>query len=373
MALITKYENQTVFDLLLYHAGAISGLFEFLNKNGLEGVEIPEGNYLSPDVLKPEVVEFFATRLNDYLIETGTDGGLGFSAPAVVKVNGNLLTTVPAGATENVEVLQSSGIVAVGTINTGVVRVADNDITLNGGAFLSVKAEDSQDIGLLDQTDTPIVPLSVVGNVIKVDIPTAVLRSTAKPLKTGADISYGTGDDFNLNLGRDADFLTLDSAPVHNDGSPTINTTTFRFTDTLGGQTFADGIAIDWSTFDGVTVLGYVITPIGGSWNAGKDNSLTYTNGTFTTGWHMTNQSELFRLFKWHSTNGTSAFYKMNYPPFNLAVDRNIWTSDTYALGTTQAYYWRPLSGLNSVASKTTGTYYYIPCRYFSVVGITLT
>lgn len=294
---------------------------------------------------------------------------------ATVNVNGNLLTTVPSGATENVEVLQSSGIVTVGTIDTGVVRVADSDITLNGGAFLSVKAEDTQDIELLDQDDTPIVPLSVVGNVVKVDIPSGLLtRSTAKPMRTGADVSYRTGDDFNLNLGRETNFLTLDSAPVNNDGSPTINTTTFRFTDTLGGQTFANGIGIDWSTFDGSTVLGYVITPIlASSWNDAIDSSLAYTNGAFTTGWHLTNQNEFFGLLRWSSLTNTATHYKMNYPPFNLTADRTIWVSNTYALTTTLAYAWRPLTGTTSTPAKTSATLYYFPCRYFNVVGVTLT
>jgi hypothetical protein len=287
---------------------------------------------------------------------------------ATVNVNGALLTTVPAGNTENVEVLQSSGIVAVGTIDTGVVRVADSDLTLNGGAFLSVKAEDSQDIELLDQDDVAIVPLSVVGNVIKVDIPVAsVQRSTAKLMRTGSDVSYRTGDDFNVNAGRETNFLTLASAPLKNDGTATVNTTTNRFTDELGGQTYTNGIVLDWSTWDGVEVLAYAQNPIlASSWNDAIDSSLTFTAGGFS-GWHLTNQNEIFNLFKWQSTNATSAYYKMNYPPFNITADRTIWTSTTYALGTGSAYSWRLLNGIIGVPAKTSNTLYYFPCRYFNI------
>jgi hypothetical protein len=70
----------------------------------------------------------------------------------------------------------------------------------------------------------------------------AVTRSTATLMKTGQTTSYRTGDDGDLEAGRDTDFFTLDAAPLHNDGSATLNTTTNRFTDTLGGSTYADDI-----------------------------------------------------------------------------------------------------------------------------------
>jgi hypothetical protein len=52
-------------------------------------------------------------------------------------------------------------------------------------------------------------------------------------------------------------FCTLDAAPLHNDGTATINTTTSRFTDELGGQTYTNDIVLDWSTWNGSTLLGW--------------------------------------------------------------------------------------------------------------------
>jgi len=58
---------------------------------------------------------------------------------------------------------------AVKAEGTAEQVVSDSVLTLNGGAFLNVKAQAPQDIQLLNAADdTPIVPDSVVGNVVKV-------------------------------------------------------------------------------------------------------------------------------------------------------------------------------------------------------------
>jgi hypothetical protein len=112
--------------------------------------------------------------------------------------------------------------------------------------------------------------------------------STATLMKTGQTTSYRTGDDGDLQAGRDEDFFTLaENNPFGN---------TDRFTDELGTQTYAYDIVIDWSTFNGSTVLGYyrlrgTYTDI--SWNNAIDNSLLFTIGTYTTGWRLPNINEL--------------------------------------------------------------------------------
>jgi hypothetical protein len=58
---------------------------------------------------------------------------------------------------------------AVKAASTDEQVVSDSVLTLNGDAFLNVKAQATQDIQLLNAADdTPLVPDSVVGNVIKV-------------------------------------------------------------------------------------------------------------------------------------------------------------------------------------------------------------
>ena len=59
-------------------------------------------------------------------------------------------------------------------------------------------------------------------------------------LKTGQSVSFRTGDDGDIEAGRATSFLTLAS------NNPFGNTN--RFTDILGGQTYATAVVIDWST-----------------------------------------------------------------------------------------------------------------------------
>lgn len=128
MALINKYEGQSVFDVLLINGGAISGLFEFLELNELDELNIPEGDYLAPVVLNALVVDFFSA----------------LSPEAQIVSNG------------------------------GVAHGAPSFLTLNGADFLELAQGSLIDVQLLDQDDNPIVPISVVGNVVKVDVPEVV-------------------------------------------------------------------------------------------------------------------------------------------------------------------------------------------------------
>jgi hypothetical protein len=51
----------------------------------------------------------------------------------------------------------------------GDLELPDENITLNGGAFLTKPSVKDQDIELVDTADAPITPDSVVGNKIVVD------------------------------------------------------------------------------------------------------------------------------------------------------------------------------------------------------------
>jgi hypothetical protein len=137
-------------------------------------------------------------------------------------------------------------------------------------------------------------------------------RSTATLMKTGQTTSYRTGDDGDIEAGRDVDFFTLDAAPLHNDGSATLNTTTARFTDTLGGSTYADDIVLDWSTWNGSTLLGYYLGDASNrTWNDYIDWALVLSIGTFTTGWRSINVKEMTNLWQYSTNRAT------NYSPFN--------------------------------------------------------
>lgn len=172
--------------------------------------------------------------------------------------------------------------------------------------------------------------------IIQSSSPPAVTRSTATLMKTGQTTSYRTGDDGDLEAGRGTDFFTLDAAPLHNDGSATINTTTNRFTDILGGQTYADDIVLDWSTWNGSTLYGYKVTEYAvTSWNQAIDDTLATSIGIFTSGFRLTNVIEFENICNWSLT------IQLNHigytSPFNVLGTWEAWTSNTLRGATANA------------------------------------
>ena len=186
-------------------------------------------------------------------------------------------------------------------------------------------------------------------------------QTTAKLMKTGQTTSYRTGDDGDFEAGRLTNFTTLaENNPFGN---------TNRFTDELGGQTYTNNIVIDWSTYDGSTVLGWyrVSNGVDINWTNALDNALLVSIGSFTTGWRLPNVQELFSLL-----NFSAAANPLNYSPINLGtVTNGYWTGTNF---TTQGYrVFNAISQVvgNSLKSTTSGMRY-IPCRVFTVTGTTL-
>jgi len=183
-------------------------------------------------------------------------------------------------------------------------------------------------------------------------------------MKTGQTTSYRTGDDGDLEAGRATNFTTLATA------NPFENTN--RFTDELGGSTYTNNIVIDWSTYDGTTVLGIsrVAIATGQSWNTAIDNSLSYSVGTFTSGWRLPNMKEIFNLINY--ANDSNNF--LNYSPLNLSqTGRVYWSSNTLSSATTSAYTFNNTGVTSQAAKTTTVNMTYFSVRTFTVTGTTLT
>jgi hypothetical protein len=181
-------------------------------------------------------------------------------------------------------------------------------------------------------------------------------------MKTGQTTSYRTGDDGDIEAGRATSFFVLPS------NNPFGNTN--RFTDELGGGTYTNNWVIDWSTFDGSTVLGYyrVVQGNPSNWNTAIDNSLG-TFGTFS-GCRLPNIDELFSVkLKGLETIGRNH----NYPPFNISSPAWLWSS---TVGDSSGQ--RIASSISGIAifvrtASDSSTYGYIPVRTFTVTGTTLT
>lgn len=198
------------------------------------------------------------------------------------------------------------------------------------------------------------------------------IKQTATPapvgatlMKTGQTTSYRTGDDGDLEAGRATDFFILAS------NNPFGNTN--RFTDELGDQTYTNNIVIDWSTFDGSTVLGYRRTDNGVNltWASAIDGALTVSIGSFTTGWRLPNRKELENIMNMGTVR------PLNYSPFNLNDQFNFLCSTTNHQSTANAFVIANANHQVLAVSKTATTSNsfgnrYIPCRTFTVTGTTL-
>jgi hypothetical protein len=186
----------------------------------------------------------------------------------------------------------------------------------------------------------------------------------AKLMKTGQTTSYRTGDDGDIEAGRATSFTVLAS------NNPFGNTN--RFTDELGGSTYTNNIVIDWSTYDGTNVLGISRLSIatGNTWNQAVDNSLSYSIGTFTSGWRLPNIKEIFNLMNFANDQNNI----LNYSPFNLSSSGRVyWSSNTVLNATTQAYILSNLGLMNVTAKTTSVAFTYFRVRTFTVTGTTLT
>jgi hypothetical protein len=191
----------------------------------------------------------------------------------------------------------------------------------------------------------------------------ATQLSTATLMKTGQTTSYRTGDDGDLESGRNTNFTTLaENNPFGN---------TNRFTDELGGSTYTNNIVIDWSTYNGTNVLGWyrIRRPSPGvyTWNQAIDNALIFSISTYTTGWRLANIMEYASLFNWANTPAN----KLNYAPFSLVGD--FWSSTTDANNTANAFYVINSVTLHIFTTGKTSTINALFNRVFTVTGATLT
>lgn len=179
-------------------------------------------------------------------------------------------------------------------------------------------------------------------------------------LKTGQITSYRTGDDGDIEAGRATSFSVL--ANNNPFGS------TARFTDDLGGTTYTNNIVIDWSTYDGSTVLGYRRTSAAAvDWNNAIDGALAVSIGSFTTGWRLPNVKEMQNIMNYQRAFTDGAF---NYSPFNNA-DTTFWTSNTLAGASAFKFYIFNYGYCINIQDQA-NTLKYIPVRTFTVSGTTL-
>jgi hypothetical protein len=285
------------------------------------------------------------------------------------------------------------------TIGTYCVNGGDAlNILVNGTIEGDVNNAYPVEIELTDGTN-PVTPdaVTIIGNTVTIEVPAATPAPVGATLmKTGQTTSYRTGDDGDIEAGRATDFFTLAS------NNPFGNT--LRFTGLIGGGydgvdfrdengnivtgttiqkmdgAFPDYIMLDWSTYNGVNVLGYYansnqqgLSPSGdlgqadNSWNSAIDGALTFSVLTYTSGWKCPNFNEM---------NNVNDYSRTNFGNNVIVGGSSIfWTSTTFATTTTAAYRFAGGTGVPSTVAKTTtsSSYRIFPVRTFTVTGTTLT
>jgi hypothetical protein len=272
----------------------------------------------------------------------------------------------PTGSVENSDATYSTTVASGGSLT-----LPDSDVNVNSvneGSVVSVK---DIDINVVDSSGS-VTPdsVTIVGNTVTIDVPdSSPAPAGATLMPSGQTTVYRTGDDADKRLvnGRTPDFFTL------NYTNPFGNTN--RFTDELGGATYANDIVIDWSTYDNVagTVLGYYCGDTTfRTWNDAIDWGASLSVGTFTTAWRLWNIREMKSLFNYSTTRA------INYAPFtgltlNIgSSSRYVWTSTTHPTYTTNAFRgdfasWALQSQNKANANQCVAT------RTFTVTGTTLT
>jgi len=288
------------------------------------------------------------------------------------------VNTITSGSTET-QIIADSTAVLKDTSGTAIsttsilaegsedIIAPDTTLEVNGTIEGTVASGSTVDIQLSDSGGV-VTPTSVtqVGNDFQVVLPDASsVPIGATLMQTGQTVSYRSGD--NPTVGRDVDFLTLAS------NNPFGNTN--RFTDELGGSTYTKNIVIDWSTYDGSTVLGYDRRVNGGgantdkTWNNAIDEALAHSIVGYTSGWRLTNRTEALNI-----CSDAAITTWLNYAPFNLSASVGFWVSNTIATSTANSTFFFPVNRTLVQVSKTSaGSLRWLACRTFTVTGTTLT
>lgn len=269
---------------------------------------------------------------------------------ATVEINGTTYGTIPGGAIEDIPVENSVG-TPLGVVNPNVsVVISDITKTDTDGTVSAVPAG-------VNVTCTPTASLTCAQLNIGLSDAQRQYIQRIQPTKTGQTTSYRTGDDGDLEIGRETAFGTLTC------NNPFGNTN--RFTDELGGQTYTNNLVCDWAT----GLMWYRVLSGTVDWNTAIDAANASTQGGFTD-WFIPNQIQMISIVNAGVTGG------LDYSPFNLAALSTIaflWTSTTQKSVTTWVHTWSygyppteyrgmmvPMAKTNATAGK------YILCRKFT-------
>lgn len=320
------------------------------NSNGSYTASIlAEDGLVLPDVTINAVNSNLDVIASD-TIPSVIDGSLNIpdTIAQIKKSDGTAISnvTIPSGTTGNYTVADSTVVIknSVGTtLKTETVKATESkDSTLNDITFTDSNGTTSSVPAGVNITATPSAS------------PT---YATADVMKTGQTTSRVTYDDGYNEFGRLVDFFTLAENNIFGN--------TNRFTDTLGGQTYADGIRLDHSTYNGTSRLAWYTgnyTTNGATLANACLNSHGATHGGFAT-WFVPNKKQMESIL-YHG--GASGVKCLNYAPFNINLADDFWTNTNTPITPTSAVYvyqnYNYCIVTNGNMSYVAGKH--VPCRY---------
>lgn len=234
----------------------------------------------------------------------------GVCDPATIQLNGETMTTIPSGDTENILVLQSDDMTQVGSKQGTHFRIDDSTITLDGDPFTTVKAEGTIDITIVNQNGDDVNINGSTGPQIEVQLP----------------VTAGLAKDGQTPYGEGVDHTTL------SENNPFGNTS--RFTDLVGGQTYADNIQLDWNDYSEVNkrCLAYYTNYVSGAQWAASKTACAALNIAGFTGWRM------WRILEYYNICDMSKSHTNPFPtPFSTPATY-LWLLNENVADPTQAY-----------------------------------
>ena len=278
-------------------------------------------------------------------------------------------------ATYSVKNSESTELAAGSIVSGGTDTVLLADITLydSDGAELSKPAgvdvtctvwQDVVSVKTWAEIEAVLSPAQITAAQASIcAVPSGILYRFGYTLWSGESASFGAGSEGNLFSSGwydftppayPASFARLDPGAV-NPWKTLLDSNVFgnlnRFTDTAGGQTYADNLVIDHLT----GLMFYRVLGSAATWATALSNAEASTQGGFTD-WHLPSEKILMMLLDYG--RGTSL---LNYLPFSISGDS--WTSTTRPDSTTAARCFRSATASNIVNLTKTSTLTYILCR----------
>jgi hypothetical protein len=267
---------------------------------------------------------------------------------ATLKVNGDTIKSLSSGEVWELKV-------EVDGVESGTFDGVDTwEISGGGGGFCEPAtfeingveagtAASGGNLEILVKQDGSQVGSLVGGEWI---IPSCPTMMGAMPTQTGQTSTYALNDDGAIRFGRLVNFTTL----PYNNGFGNTN----RFTDTLGGQTYANNIVIDWSTWacGSDQVIGYCYSPFS-NFTGTRNRTDWCLNAPYTcsgfSGFYLINENMRNTISNLSLSSG------FNGAPFNIAVSgftNRFYTSSTISNG--NAIFQSHGDPLSLIASPTT-------------------